>query len=124
MNKYDLESVLRAYSNGQTADILRAKINTAWGVLWTVPPCSPTALAQIGHQFMKSRAEALQHFRVAKLTKQDGETQRALIITDLPSREQIAYCLETRQPIALPRFLCDSALDALMEASNFPAKSG
>jgi len=112
----NIDTILTAYRNGLTADMLQAQVDGEWGGYWTLPPCSPDFSGRAARQFGRSRAQSLRHFRRAILTKHGQESRQVVVITELPSREQSVYCLDTFRPITLPQFLNDAALAALIEA--------
>jgi len=124
MRQDNFSSVLNAYRTGFASDFLQGKYSNKWTTYWNVPPCSPEALSRAGQQFTFSRAQAIRHFRRAVWAKHKFGARRVVVITELPSREQTVYCLETLQLIRISRFLSDAALEALIEAfspsAHFP----
>jgi hypothetical protein len=120
MEKIDWPSIVSAYNNGLTADILRAKFDGEWGVTWTVPPCSPEALERAGQQFSRSRAQSILHIRRAVLRRRDQQNQNVVVATELPARRQQVRDLGNSEEIVLRRFLSDDVLKAL-EAAFMPS---
>ena len=120
MKNIDWDAVISAYQNGFTADMLQAKNDGKWGVIWTVPPCSPKALEHAGRQFSRSRAASILHIRRAVLHVQGREGQAVAVVTELPSRRQQVRDLETAEEVILRRLLSDDALAAL-EAAFLPS---
>ena len=120
MEKIDWESIITAYQNGFTADMLQAEFEQKQGVIWTVPPCSPEALEHAGRQFCRSRAKSILHIRRAVLHRRDQQDQAVVIATELPIHRQQVRDLGTSEEVVLRRFLSDAALTAL-EAAFTPS---
>lgn len=112
----NIETILTAYRNGLTADMLQAQIAGEWSEYWTIPPCSPDLAGQAAQQFMRSRAQTLQHTRRAILAIHGQQERQVVVATLLPSKEQVVYCLDTFLLITTQQFLCDATLEALMKA--------
>ena len=108
----DVTSFILAYNDGRTGDFLQAKVDGKWGVLWTVPSNSSTALVRIGRQFRRARAQSVRHFCHATLRTFNGDMS-ILLVSELPIRSQSAWRLDSRERIVIPRFLTNSALTSL-----------
>ena len=123
MKNINWKSILAAYQNGLTADMVQVEFECEQGVIWTVPPCSPEALERAGRQFLRSRARRILHFRRAILRRRDRTAQDVIVATELPTRCQNVRDLSTAEEVLLSGFLHDSALDAL-EAAFAPSAAG
>lgn len=116
MKTLEWEPIAAYYQKGHTADMLQAETNGKWGVMWTVPSCSPNALGRAGRQFTQSRAHTIRYFRLAMLRKTGADAQRVVVMTILPFGEQGVYSLENLCPVPVSQFLSDEALQALAES--------
>ena len=105
--------MIAAYANGFAADMLQAKINDEWGVIWTISPCCPNSMERAGRQFSRSRAASVLHIRRAVLHVQGREDQAVVVVTELPSRRQQVRDLNTAGEVILRGLLSDAALAAL-----------
>ena len=115
MKTLEWEPIAAYYQKGHTADMLQAETNGKWGVMWTVPSCSPNALGRAGRQFTQSRAHTIRYFRLAMLRKTGADAQRVVVMTILPSGAQEVCSLETLCPVQTSQFLSDEALEALTD---------
>lgn len=112
----DIGDMITAYQFGASADLLKAQdAGGEWGVWFSVPPCSPQAMEKAGLQFVRSRTQAVQHVRHA-LLKQGEQATEVVIVTNLPSKKQVVYGLNTQRVVFLSRYLEDDALAALTTA--------
>ena len=116
MKNFDWDKIIAAYKNGLAAEMLQAQIKDEWGVIWTIPPCSPDAAERVGRQFSRSRAQALRHIRRAILRRAGRSDQAVVIATELPAQRQQVRDLESGAEIILRHFLRDDALSALEES--------
>ena len=116
MENTEWQRVIDAYRGGATADLLLAEMNGVWGVIWTVPPCSPEALERAGRQFSRSRAARILHIRRAVLRGRDRPDQAVVVATELSAHRQQVRDLVTAEEIVLRRLLSDAALAALEAA--------
>ena len=112
-----LDEALAAYRGGLSADMLQARIDGAWGPIWTIPPCSPVAAERAGRQFTRSRAEAIRYVRRAQLRRSSAASAAVavMITTELPSRMQSVTTFEG-VVLRVDSFLEDPTLVALVEA--------
>ena len=120
MTDIDWPSIIAAYQDGLTADMLQAEFQRGQGVIWTVPPCSPEALERAGRQFTRSRARRILHIRRAVLRHQGEDGQAVVIATELPDRLQQVRDLDTAEEVVLRCLLFDEALAAL-DAAFIPS---
>jgi hypothetical protein len=116
MDDSEIDSILQAYRNGATADMLRSKSAETWSVWWTVPPCSPAALERAGQQMTRSRAEAVWHVRRAVLKSKDERESSVVIFTELPTELQQVFMLSDGRVVQTTRCLIDGSLAALKQA--------
>ena len=116
MTSINWTSIIAAYRNGLTTDIIQAKYESGEGVLWTVPPCDPDAARHAGRQFSRSRAISIRHIRRAVLHRRDQPDQIVVIATELPARRQQVRDLETAEEAPLRCYLRDATLVALETA--------
>ena len=113
MTDIDWPSIIAAYQDGLTADMLQAEFQQGQGVIWTVPPCSPEALERAGRQFTRSRARRILHIRRAVLRRRDQDNQAVVVATEFPSHRQEVRDLDSAEAVILRRLLSDDVLAAL-----------
>ena len=116
MKNINWKSILAAYQNGLTADMVQVEFECEQGVIWTVPPCSPEALERAGRQFLRSRARRILYIRRAVLHQKDRPDYAVVVATELPTLRQQVRDLVTAEEIVLRRLLSDAALAALEAA--------
>ena len=111
------DDLIQAYRHGLKADVLQEKQQGQWGPLWTIPPCSPTAMERAGQQLTRSRCSHVRHYRRAMLRMQMLiEPMLVMIETELPTRQQRVSDIETGIEVRVPIYLEDTALAALETA--------
>lgn len=116
MQNIDWPSIITAFKNGLTADMLMADYERGQGGIWTIPPCSPSSMERAGRQFSRSHAQSVLHIRRAVLRRRGRQDQAVIVATELPSRKQQVWDLGTSEEVILRRLLCDVALTALETA--------
>lgn len=125
MNEEEWARLLTAYRRGLAADILQFQDAAgAWGVLWTVPPCSPTALERAARQVARCRPFRVRHVRRGRLTRQIGESIDVVIVTEAFPVIQTARCLQAGRLLQIGALVSDQGLDALMAIVTLQSNSG
>ena len=126
MDEETWASVLAAYRQGVAADFLWVATHEdgerQWGVLWTIPPCSPGAAKQATQQFARMRARRLRHARCAVLRRKPGENglgddrRMVVIVTVLPGPVQEIRCLISGRRLQFGVVFRDAVLQMLETA--------
>lgn len=108
-------SVLVAYQRGLQADMIQFQnAKGEWGVVWTVPPCSPIALEKAGRQAIRCRTVRIRHIRRASLTAQHRDAIDVVIVTEAAPMKQEVRCLKTSRIMTVGKILADRDLQALI----------
>jgi len=112
----ELARILSAYRRGLTADMIQMRIGGEWGVIWTIPPCSPEALERVAHQVRRCRADRVRHIRRARLMVRGADPIEAVILTEISPVIQEVRCLRTACLVLVGEVLTDHGLQRFLVA--------
>jgi hypothetical protein len=118
MTEEEWTRLLAAYRRGLAADIIQFQDSAGvWGVIWTVPPCSPAALERAARQAARCRVVRVRHIRRARLVLRGGPAVEVVVVTEAMPVIQVVRDLSNSRPVLVGQLLQDDGLRALMDAN-------
>lgn len=120
---------LTAYRRGLAADMIQlGESGDGWDTIWTVPPCSPTALERATRQAVRCHAARVRHVRRARLRPHGdgrGSTVEVVIVTEAAPVVQVVRELSSERVLLVGSLLAEEGLRALLGAvASYPVGSG
>ncbi len=115
MTKDELARVLAAYRRGLAADMIQFQDTAGtWGVIWTVPPCSPAALQRAARQAARCRAARVRHIRRARLACCGGLNIEVVVVTEALPVIQVVRDISNSRLITVGQLLQDDGVRTLL----------
>lgn len=117
MNEEEWGRVLAAYRRGLAADMIQLQDAAgAWGVVWTIPPCSPAAMEQTARLAVRCRAARGRHIRRARLWPRGDAAVDVVVVTEALPVFQVVRDIHVSRSVVVGELLQDDGLRSLLNA--------